>query len=205
VSFITFAIGVHPRVGSIILARPSWLDYPGTDSACTTLRCRLASSRCSERKLHMPDLSFNRMREDTRSLAERLGAQTTEDLIRAASGVPQTVGAGLATAREGAQSAAGQLGQAGHDLAEGLQSVALPTTSARMAWRTGRLVGRIEGAVRLASFGVRFWWRRRRARGQGSRPQRSLQALVQWGPTVLASIVLLVLLGRWVARRAAST
>jgi hypothetical protein len=155
----------------------------------------------------MRSLSFDRMRTDAQSLADRLGAQTTEALIRSVSGVQQTVSEGLTTAREGAETATGQLGQVGQGISEGLQNVALPTTSARMAWRAGRFVGRIEGAVRLAIFGVRFWWRRRQrqGRGQGQQPQRWPRVLIQWGPPAVASIYLAAQLWRRTTRRAAST
>lgn len=119
----------------------------------------------------MRDVSFNRMTADARSLADHLGAQTTEALIRAVSGVQQTASEGLATAREGAEGASSQIGQIGHGMAEGVRTLSLPNTSARMAWRAGRFVGRIEGAVRLAAFGGRFWWRRR----QRSRQRRSTE------------------------------
>jgi hypothetical protein len=156
----------------------------------------------------MRNLPINRMRTDAQSLADQIGAQTTEALIRSVSGVQQTMSEGLATAREGAETAAGQLGQAGQGISEGLQSVALPTTSARMAWRAGRFVGRIEGAVRLARFGVRFWWRRRQRRGQGQEPQPLqgwTRALVQWGPSAVAILYLAAQLWRRATRRAAST
>lgn len=139
----------------------------------------------------MRDLPFNQMTTDARSLADRFGAQTTEALIRAATGVQATASDGLATAKEGAAAAGGQIGQIGQGMAEGMQSIALPNTSARVAWRAGRFVGRIEGAVRLAAFGVRFWWRRRqrqRQRGrQGQDSTKWLRVLAQWGPTTIAS------------------
>lgn len=138
----------------------------------------------------MQDLSLNRMTADARSLADRLGTQTTEALIRAASGVQQTTSEGLATAREGAESAGDQISQFGQGIADGMQDLALPNTSARMAWRAGRFVGRIEGAVRLAAFGVRFWWRRRQRGNQGQSSTERLRVLAQWGPTTLATAYL---------------
>lgn len=111
----------------------------------------------------MRNLSFNQMTTDARSLADRLGSQTTEALIRSVSGVQQASSEGLSAATTGAAAVGGQIGQG---ITEGVQSLALPTTSTRMAWRAGMLVGRIEGAVRLAAFGVRFWWRRRQHRRQ---------------------------------------
>ena len=141
----------------------------------------------------MRESPFNHMTSDARSLADRLGAQTTEALIRAASGVQQTATEGLATAREGAESAGGQIGQVGQGIAESVQTLALPNTSARMAWRAGRVVGRIEGAVRLAAFGVRFWWRRRQ-RQRGKQGQQSTtewpRVVAQWAPTAIASAYL---------------
>lgn len=142
----------------------------------------------------MRNVSLNRLTNDARSLTDRLGAQTTEALIRAATGVQATASEGLATAKEGAAATGTQVGQIGQGVAEGMQTLALPNTSTRMAWRAGRFVGRIEGAVRLAAFGVRFWWRRRqRQRQRGEQRQDAtkwLRLAAQWGPTILASAYL---------------
>lgn len=151
----------------------------------------------------MRDLPFDQMTTEARSLADRLGAQTTEALIRAVSGVQQTTNEGLAAARESAEATGRQIGQIGQGMAEGVQAMALPNTSTRMAWRAGRLVGRVEGAVRLAAFGVRFWWRRRQRGRQGQRSTERLRVLVQWGPTVLASAYLVTQLWIRLRRRAA--
>lgn len=150
----------------------------------------------------MRDRRFNQLATDARSLADRFGTQTTEALIRAVSGVQSTTSEGLATALEGAQAAGGQVGRG---ITEGVQSLALPTTSTRVAWRSGRFVGRIEGAVRLAAFGVRFWWRRRQRRGQQQQASPSWpRVLAQWGPTTIASTWLLAQIWIRVRRRAAS-
>jgi hypothetical protein len=147
----------------------------------------------------MRDMSLNRMKGDVRSLADRIGSQTTEALIRAASGVKEASGEGMTTSVGGAQ----HLGeQVGHDISERTQSLALPTPSARVAWRAGRMVGRIEGAVRLAWFGVRFWWRRRQREKhdqQGQPFTHWLRLLAQWGPAIIASTWLLAQM--WTRRR----
>lgn len=147
----------------------------------------------------MPDLSLNRMTAEARSLADRIGVETTEALIRAASGVQQTSGEGLAAAMTGAKAVGKEVG---HEITEGVQVLALPTGSARAAWRAGRFVGRIEGAMKLALFGIRLWWRRRgksRREGQSS-PANSLRVVAQWAPTIIASIWLMVQIIRRVRR-----
>lgn len=149
----------------------------------------------------MRDLPFNQLTADARSLADRLGSQTAEALIRAASGTKQTAGEGVSTAAAGMAAVGGQVGQG---ITEGVEAIALPNTSARMAWRAGRLVGRVEGAVRLAAFGVRFWWKRRQRRGQESNTWARVRPLVQWGPTVLASAWMLTQVWTKVRHRAAS-
>ena len=150
----------------------------------------------------MRDLRFKQMTTDARSLADRLGSQTTEALIRAVSGVQQTSSEGLSTAAAGAAAVGGQIGEG---ITGGVQTLALPNTSARMAWRAGRFVGRIEGAVRLASFGVRFWWRRRQRGGQEQTAPQWTHMLVQWGPTAIASACLAERVWSLIRRRAAST
>lgn len=150
----------------------------------------------------MRDLRFNQMTADARSLADRLGSETTEALIRAVSGVQQTSSEGLSTAAAGAAAVGGQIGEG---ITEGVQTLALPNTSARMAWRAGRFVGRIEGAVRLASFGIQFWWRRRRRQGREQTAPQWMHLLVRWGPTAIASVCLAERVWALVRRRSAST
>jgi hypothetical protein len=152
----------------------------------------------------MPNVPLNRIGSDAQSLADRVGTQTAEALIRAISGVQQSASGQLETARAGAAVAGEQVGQITRGVAEGVQSVALPSPSARLAWRAGRLVGRIEGAVRLAAFGVRFWWRRRQREPQGEHRQGSTRALVvlmQWGPSAVASVYLMTQLWSRARRR----
>ncbi len=145
----------------------------------------------------------NRITTDARSLADRIGSQTTEALIRAVSGAQQVASEGIETAREGAQGASEQVGQG---VAEGIQTLTGRNTSVRIAWRAGRLVGRVEGALRLASFGVRFWWKRRRRRGAGEARQRPawVLALARWGPVAVASACLMVQIWTRIRRRPAT-
>ncbi len=152
----------------------------------------------------MRDVSFNHLTTDARSLADQLGAQTTEALIRAVSGVQQIANEGLATAQEGVGSAGVQIAQIGQGMAEGVQTLTLPNTSARMAWRAGRFVGRIEGAMRLAAFGVRFWLRRRQRSRQARSGREWTRVLVQWGPTAVASAYLVTQLWARLRRRGTS-
>jgi len=151
----------------------------------------------------MRDLPIGRMTSDVRSLAEQIGSQATEALIRVASGVEQASGEGLSAAASSAQRVGGQAGQT---VSGQVQSLALPTVSARVAWRAGKIIGRVEGAVRLARFGVRIWWRqrqrRRRRRNESAFPAgRWLSVLAQWGPTTIASVWLVrQVWGRWQQR-----
>ena len=153
----------------------------------------------------MKNLSFNDLTTDARSLADRLGAQTTEALIRAAAGIQQTANEGVTTAREGTQSAIGMISPIQQGVTEGVQTLALPTTSARMAWRAGRFVGRLEGAVRLAAFGVRIWWRRRQRSKQGQTGIDWTRSMVQWGPSAVASVYLVTQVVMRLRRRGAAT
>lgn len=153
----------------------------------------------------MQDVPLSQMTTEARSLADRLGAQTTEALIRAATGVQETASDGLAAVKEGTEAAGGQIGQIGQGVAEGVQTLALPNMSARMAWRAGRLIGRIEGAVRLAAFGIRFWWRRRQRGKQEETSTEWPRLLVQWGPTTVASTYLATQLWTRLRRRSATT
>lgn len=149
----------------------------------------------------MRPLSLDQMTRDARSVADQLGAQTTEALIRAVSGARRVSNEGVAAATAGAEALGGQIEQAGQEIAQGAQALALPGASARTAWRAGRFVGRIEGALRLARFGVRFWWKRRQ-RGRGEEGRRSvtwLRPLAQWGPAVVASGWLIAQI--WTRRR----
>jgi hypothetical protein len=150
----------------------------------------------------MPNTPSTKMTTDARSLADRLGSQTTEALIRAVAGVQQSASVPAEAARASAEAASQHIGQAVHGLAEGVQDVALPTFSTRMAWRAGRVVGRIEGAIRLAAFGVRFWWRRRRRQGQAGHAQDWTRPLLQWGPSVVACLYLATQLWRRIRGRA---
>lgn len=133
----------------------------------------------------MQDLRLNQMTTDARALADHIGSQTAEALIRATSGIQQASSETLATAADGIQSVGGWVG---HEVAETTQTIALPSASARTAWRAGRFVGRIEGAVKLALFGVRFWRRRQKRRGQQQRSVAWVRPLAQWGPCALASV-----------------
>lgn len=155
----------------------------------------------------MRDLSLNSITSDAQALAGYLGTQTTEALIRAVSGVQQTAQEGVAAVRDGAESAGSQISQVGQELAGGIHTLVVPKMSARMAWRAGRTVGRIEGAVRLAAFGARFWWRRRRRARQRHHSTEStdwLRVLVQWGPTTVASTYLATQVWTRVRRGASS-
>jgi hypothetical protein len=149
----------------------------------------------------MSNLRFERLAGDARSLADQLGSQTTETLIRAVSGVQQAASAPAEVAREGAGAAGNQIGQAVHGVADGVQNVALPTPSARMAWRAGRVLGRIEGAIRLAVFGLKVWRRTRKRAGQTRQAQAGVRPALQWGPSVLASVYLATQLWARIRRR----
>lgn len=138
----------------------------------------------------MQNLSLGQMSTEARSLADRIGSETTEALIRAVSGVQQASSQGAEVALTGAQAVGKEVG---HDVAEGARALALPTGSARAAWRTGRVVGRIEGAVKLAMFGVGLWWRvRRRSRHERPEPAIAWRTWARWTPTVIATVWLLV-------------
>lgn len=135
----------------------------------------------------MQDLQLNRMTADARALADQIGSQTAEALIRATSGIQQTSSEKLTTAVEGVQAAGGRIG---HEVAEATQTITLPSASARTAWRAGRFVGRIEGAMKLALFGLRFWRRRQqrqKRKGQWQRSVAWVRVLAQWGPCAVAS------------------
>ncbi len=145
----------------------------------------------------------NRITTDARTLADQIGSQTTESLIRAVSGAQKAASEGIETAREGAQAANEQVGQGG---VEGIRALTGQNTSVRIAWRAGRLVGRVEGALRLASFGVRFWWKRRRRRSAGEARQRPawVLTLARWGPAAIASACLTVQIWTRIRRRTAA-
>lgn len=113
----------------------------------------------------MRDRSFDQLTVNARSLADRLGVETTEALIRAVSGVESSAAEGVSALQKGQEAAVSGGQQLGSDISRRLQTLAAPTPSARLAWRAGRVVGRVEGAMRLAAFGVRFWWRRRQRGG----------------------------------------
>lgn len=117
----------------------------------------------------MQQRSLNQMTRDARSVADQLGTQTTEALIRAVSGARQRSHEGVETAAAGMEALGGKVEQVGHKTARSTPSLALPRVSVRAAWRAGRYIGRIEGALRLARFGTRFWWRRRQRRKDGQR------------------------------------
>jgi hypothetical protein len=156
----------------------------------------------------MQNLTLHRMTSDARSLADRFGTQATEALIRSVSGVQETANEGLASVREGVMATGSQIGQgvaaAGGQVEQGITEGAqalTPNTSARVAWRAGRLVGRVEGAVRLAAFGVRFWWRRRGRRAAGEERPAWGRIFAQWGPIAVASVCLASQLWMFIRRR----
>lgn len=182
----------------------------GIDSACRITPAGVLEMTVSRNRTwgqNMSNIPFDRIRSDAQSLADQVGAQTADALIRAISGVQETASGQMQTARAGVAEAGEQVGKITHGVAEGVQGVALPTPSLRMAWRAGRIVGRIEGAIRLAAFGVRFWWKRRRRAKQGEQQnwKRPLLMLVQWGPSAIASIYLIAQLWNRARRRTAVT
>ncbi|HEY7782923.1 MAG TPA: hypothetical protein VIC85_22210 [Ktedonobacterales bacterium] len=134
---------------------------------------------------HRPPLV--RLTNDTRALAERMGSETTAALVRAAAGVRVTTETVASAAAEGA----GTLGRtAGEGIAGGVRAAAFPSVGARGAFRMGRFVGRIEGAVKLALFALRRWRRRANRRQVAARDaQRArsrLLTLARWGPSIIA-------------------
>ena len=192
-------LAAHARFVRRPRAAPAWILPLSSGAHRFSVPWKQAAGRrelldaIDTRGKRMQDLSLNSITSDAQALANYLGTQTTEALIRAVSGVQQTAREGVAAVRDGAESAGSQISQVGQELAGGIQTVVVPKMSARMAWRAGRTVGRIEGAVRLAAFGARFWWRRRQRERQRHHPTEStewLRVLVQWGPTTVASAYL---------------
>ena len=119
---------------------------------------------------HRPPLI--RLTNDTRALAERMGSETTAALVRAAAGVRMTT----ETVACGGGCRAGTLGRtAGEGIAGGVRAAAFPSVGARGAFRMGRFVGRIEGAVKLALFAAAVAAPGKpEAGGRPGRPTRSL-------------------------------
>ncbi len=111
----------------------------------------------------MANVPPRHMTTDAQSLPDHIRTQAAASLARPSSGARK-----LPRPREGL---ANMLTGAGiirkgiaHTLGEGARVFARPTRSSRAAWHAGRFVGRIEGALKLALFGVRLWWRRRNTR-----------------------------------------
>ena len=147
----------------------------------------------------MRDQTLDQLTANARSLADQFGAETTETLIRAISGIERTATEGTTAVQKGQEAVVSGGQQLGGAISRGMQTMATPTPSTRLAWRAGRFVGRVEGAMRLAAFGVRLW-RRQRQRGRnkqtgGQARQAWTHALVQWGPTVVATLSLAIQLG----------
>lgn len=112
----------------------------------------------------MANVPHRHMTTDAQSLPDHIRTQAAASLARPASGarkIPQIPREALANALTGAQVIRNRIA---HTLGEGARVFARPTRSSRAAWHAGRFVGRIEGALKLALFGVRLWWRRRNTR-----------------------------------------
>ncbi len=111
----------------------------------------------------MANVPPRHMTTDAQSLPDHIRTQAAASLARPSSGARK-----LPRPREGL---ANMLTGAGiirnriaHILDGPIWARVLPSRSTCVAWHIGRFVGRIEGALKLALFGVRLWWRRRNTR-----------------------------------------
>lgn len=127
--------------------------------------------------------------------AQSLMGQTGTSADQGASAALGAASDGLDTTLEGMRRIRSRLEEA----AQGLPSA---PTSTRLAWRTGRWLGRVEGTLWLASKGAGIWWGRTMKQLRGQPPNQRLRLIAQWGPCVVASAWLMAQIGKR-SRRAA--
>lgn len=103
---------------------------------------------------------------------------------QAAEGTSAAVGHAASEGRDAALASLQQLRGRLEDAAHGL-----PTTprSARMAWRAGRWLGRVEGVIWLGSRGAGIWWRQTLRRLRRQTPNQRVRLVLQWGPSAVAT------------------
>jgi hypothetical protein len=127
--------------------------------------------------------------------AQALMGQAGTSAEQGASAVESAASESLDATMEGMRRVRSRLEEA----AQGLPSA---PTSTRLAWRMGRWLGRVEGALWLASKGAGVWWGRTMKQLRGQPPNQRLRLIAQWGPCVVASAWLVAQIGNR-ARRAA--
>ncbi len=133
----------------------------------------------------MPETTSRELGEKAQSLIDESTSAVREMSGRTAAATGQTLSQGMDNALDSMQ----QIRQRLENAAQGLPSA---PTSSRLAWRVGRLLGRVEGVIWLGSKGAGIWWGQTKKRLQHQQPTERARMLVQWGPSVIATGWLLV-------------
>lgn len=128
----------------------------------------------------MPETTSSGLGEKARSLFDDSTSAARDVADKTAHATGQTVSQGMESTLDSMQ-------QIKHRLEDAAQVLPSAPTSRRLAWRMGRLLGRVEGAIWLSSKGIGIWWRRTRKRSQHQPPNERARMLAQWGPCVLAT------------------
>jgi hypothetical protein len=105
---------------------------------------------------------------------------TARDSVK---GMPSTVGQ---AASEGASATTATMQQLKTTLEDATQRMTSVPLSARLTWRLGRWLGRVEGVLWLSSKGLGIWWARTKKNLAHRSGNQWTRTAAQWGPSIVA-------------------